>query len=263
MRSTKPPKGVQAPSPGQSDRRERHPGSDEAHTIRPEGAKAMAEVLLSLLLPLRGAFIMLRANPGCRSLRSLALGWKLIAPSGRALNAFFSDETECQRQLRGLFAYKRSTKPPKGVQAPSPGQSDRRERHPGSDEAHTIRPEGAKAMAEVLLSLLLPLRGAFIMLRADPGCRGYYTMSPVRAKPLFGCIKVPPLQGSSDVVRGNPGLHPGLWAKGRAFSPLRRTLVIPTWSAEAPSSCWRNRHRVCSRFASPNYLMPRRSRASA
>ena len=26
-------------------------------------------------------------NPGCRSLRSLALGWELVAPSGRALNA--------------------------------------------------------------------------------------------------------------------------------------------------------------------------------
>ena len=26
-------------------------------------------------------------NPGCRSLRSLALGWELVAPPGRALNA--------------------------------------------------------------------------------------------------------------------------------------------------------------------------------
>ena len=45
------------------------------------------EALLSLLLPLRGASVSLLGNPGCRSLRSLALGWELIAPSGRSLNA--------------------------------------------------------------------------------------------------------------------------------------------------------------------------------
>ena len=31
-------------------------------------------------------------NPGCRSLRSLALGWELVAPSGRALNACVQNE---------------------------------------------------------------------------------------------------------------------------------------------------------------------------
>ena len=36
------------------------------------------EALLSLLLP-----------QGVASLRSLALGWELIAPSGRSLNAWF------------------------------------------------------------------------------------------------------------------------------------------------------------------------------
>ena len=45
------------------------------------------EALLSLLLPLRGASVSPLGNPGCRSLRSLALGWELIAPSGRSLNA--------------------------------------------------------------------------------------------------------------------------------------------------------------------------------
>ena len=29
----------------------------------------------------------MRPNPGCRSLRSLALGWELVYPSGRTLNA--------------------------------------------------------------------------------------------------------------------------------------------------------------------------------
>ena len=209
----------------------------------------MTEVLLSLLLPLRGAFIMLRANPGCRSLRSLALGWKLIAPSGRALNAFFSDETECQRQLRGLFAYKRATKPPKGVQAPSPGQSDRRERHPGSDETHAIRPEGAKAMTEVLLSLLLPLRGAFIMLRANPGCRSLRSLA-------LGWKLIAP---SGRALNAFSSDETECQRQTRGLFAYKRS----TWSAEAPSSCWRNRHRVCNRFASPNYLMPRRSRASA
>ena len=44
-------------------------------------------------------------------------------------------------------------------------------------------------------------------------------MSPVRATPLCRRIRLSPLQGSFCLVRANPGLHPGLCAKGRAFSP--------------------------------------------
>ena len=44
-------------------------------------------------------------------------------------------------------------------------------------------------------------------------------MSPVRATALFNRVGVSPLQGSSCRIWPNPGLHPGLWAKGRAFSP--------------------------------------------
>ena len=44
-------------------------------------------------------------------------------------------------------------------------------------------------------------------------------MSPVGAAPLYVRIELSPLQGSSDVVRVNPGLHPGLWAKGQPFGP--------------------------------------------
>ena len=73
--------------PRASERSERHPGLSEAFQTRPEGAKAATETFLPLLLPLRGDSFVLLANPGCRSLRSLALGWELIAPSGRALYA--------------------------------------------------------------------------------------------------------------------------------------------------------------------------------
>ena len=59
-------------------------------------------------------------------------------------------------------------------------------------------------------------------------------MSPVRAAPLYARIELPPLQGSSDCHRANPGLHPGLWAKGRAFSPLVERLQ-PTENIRAES----------------------------
>ena len=39
--------------------------------------------------PSGGVSETLLPNPGCRSLRSLALGWELVAPSGRALNAWY------------------------------------------------------------------------------------------------------------------------------------------------------------------------------
>ena len=50
-------------------------------------------------------------------------------------------------------------------------------------------------------------------------------MSPVRAAALFNRAGVSPLQGSSCRIRPNPGLHPGLWAKGRAFSPRVERLL--------------------------------------
>ena len=50
-------------------------------------------------------------------------------------------------------------------------------------------------------------------------------MSPVRAAALFNRVGVSPLQGSSCRIRPNPGLHPGLWAKGRAFSPRVERLL--------------------------------------
>ena len=55
-------------------------------------ALGIAQASLALLslaqsLPPSGRVVSASYNPGCRSLRSLALGWELIAPSGRALNA--------------------------------------------------------------------------------------------------------------------------------------------------------------------------------
>ena len=37
--------------------------------------------------PFGGVFERVARNLGCRSLRSIALGWELVAPSGRTLNA--------------------------------------------------------------------------------------------------------------------------------------------------------------------------------
>ena len=51
-------------------------------------------------------------------------------------------------------------------------------------------------------------------------------MSPVRPAPLYARIELSPLQGSSCRIRPNPGLHPGLWAKGRAFSPRVERLLL-------------------------------------
>ena len=56
MRSTKTPKGLQAPSPGQASEAKRHPGfGQKTADTPPEGAKAMTEAPLSLLLPPPGA----------------------------------------------------------------------------------------------------------------------------------------------------------------------------------------------------------------
>ena len=83
------PEGAMSPQPRASERSERHPGLNRsANDAPPEGAKAMTETYLSLLLPPPGAFLKpFGLTQGVASLRSLALGWKLIAPSGRALNA--------------------------------------------------------------------------------------------------------------------------------------------------------------------------------
>ena len=45
-------------------------------------------------------------NPGCRSLRSLALGWELVAPSGRALNAWPLNDIPLGRTLNACHTRK-------------------------------------------------------------------------------------------------------------------------------------------------------------
>ena len=44
--------------------------------------------------PSGGVSDRIRHNPGCRSLRSLALGWELITPSGCSLNACVQNEIQ-------------------------------------------------------------------------------------------------------------------------------------------------------------------------
>ena len=98
------PEGAMSSQPRASERSERHPGLGRAaNDTPPEGAKAMTEgfnspneafgcpdkFLLSLLLPPPGAYRNAScATQGAASLRSLALGWELVAPPGRALNAW-------------------------------------------------------------------------------------------------------------------------------------------------------------------------------
>ena len=109
-RSTRAPEGQQAPSPGQASAAKRHPGLRKMRSdTPPEGAKATTEAFkpadadvktpagtfnppneilpVTAFAPSGGVSLAALPNPGCRSLRSLALGWELIAPSGRALNA--------------------------------------------------------------------------------------------------------------------------------------------------------------------------------
>ena len=50
-------------------------------------------------------------------------------------------------------------------------------------------------------------------------------MSPVRAAALFNRVGVSPLQGSSYTLLATQALQPGLWAKGRAFSPRVERLL--------------------------------------
>ena len=90
----KPRRGCKPPAQGKQSAAMRHPGLSPDADDTPRrgkssgrGANPIVQSPLSLLLPLRGVSENLRLNPGCRSLRSLALGWKLVAPSGRSLNA--------------------------------------------------------------------------------------------------------------------------------------------------------------------------------
>ena len=80
------PEGATSSQPRASERSERHPGlGRRVSDTPPEGAKATTEELLPRLLPPPGApRWCCWPNPGCRSLRSLALGCELVAPSGRA-----------------------------------------------------------------------------------------------------------------------------------------------------------------------------------
>ena len=91
------PQRGNSPQPGASDRRERHPGLSRHPALSPQRGKSLCESvrdrtnysvikrmhwLQSLLLPLWGDKAGCRGTPGCRSLRSLALGWVLTTPSG-------------------------------------------------------------------------------------------------------------------------------------------------------------------------------------
>ena len=75
-RSRPAPKGQRAHSPGQ------RPGYVNHREVRPEGAKALADKhCVETLLPFQGALLRFTPTQG------VALGFALVAPSGRTLNA--------------------------------------------------------------------------------------------------------------------------------------------------------------------------------
>ena len=78
-------KDHQAPSPGQANACERHPGYPSPRTLRPERAKARNHIAYSYrFCPFR-APSGVSSHPGRRSLRSLALGLVLLPRWGESL----------------------------------------------------------------------------------------------------------------------------------------------------------------------------------
>ena len=78
-------KDHRAPSPGQANACERHPGYPSPRTLRPERAKARNHIAYSYrFCPFR-APSGVSFHPGCRSLRSLALGLVLLPRWGVSL----------------------------------------------------------------------------------------------------------------------------------------------------------------------------------
>ena len=78
-------KDHRAPSPGQANACERHPGYPSPRTLRPERAKARNHIAYSYrFCPFR-APSGVSSHPGCRSLRSLALGLVLLPRWGVSL----------------------------------------------------------------------------------------------------------------------------------------------------------------------------------
>ena len=85
------PEGATSSQPRASDRRERHPGLGQQHQRgAPGGGKSRGRSSsVVAFAPSGGVSETLRPNPGCRSLRSLALGCGLATPSGFCLNPCF------------------------------------------------------------------------------------------------------------------------------------------------------------------------------
>ena len=123
------PEGATSSQPRASERSERHPGlGRRVSDTPPEGAKAATGGIcrhnfpppspaspspspaFNAAIPRISSSVIAFApsvgvsethlpNPGCRSLRSLALGWELVAPSGRALNAWPLNDIPSGRAL--------------------------------------------------------------------------------------------------------------------------------------------------------------------
>ena len=123
------PEGATSSQPRASERSERHPGLGwRVSDTPPEGAKAATEMFKSnerdvhlrrlgvqierqissviAFAPSGGVSETHLPNPGCRSLRSLALGWELVAPSGRTLNACHTHVIPSGRALNACHTRK-------------------------------------------------------------------------------------------------------------------------------------------------------------
>ena len=126
-------KDHRVPSPGQANGCERHPGYPSPRTLRPERAKARNYIAYSYrFCPFR-APSGVSSHPGCRSLRSLALGLVLLPRWGVSLRLCVSlNDAEGVTARAGGF--ERSEYPRMGVRELS--HSGRVPQHPTYLVAH-------------------------------------------------------------------------------------------------------------------------------
>ena len=142
------PEGVASSQPRASDRSDATPWvGTKRKRGAPGGGKSNDRSLpVAAFAPSGGVSWMYRPNPGCRSLRSLALGWELVAPSGRRrTKADFKRSNKTQREVKptarhGLWISSVQRKPRRGCKHTAQGKRAKRCDTLGLHEAQTRRP---------------------------------------------------------------------------------------------------------------------------
>ena len=103
--NAKPRRGCKLPAQGKRAQRATPWVLSRRKRYAPGGGKSHGRnASVVAFAPFGGASEIRPRNPGCRSLRSLALGWELVAPSGRALNAWHPAMNASGRALNASCA---------------------------------------------------------------------------------------------------------------------------------------------------------------